>query len=70
MNQQLNEIVSRLRDAKQHRGRLTQIAAESGVSYRTIYTIMLGCVPSVTTSDKLAAYFTKLDRKAKKEKSA
>lgn len=69
MNQELQGIVKRLREAKEQRGRLKQIATGSGVSYRTIYSIMNIEPPiaSAATMDKLAAYFQKADRKAKKE---
>lgn len=67
MNTELQELVEKLREAKKERGRLSQIAADSGISYRTIYGLLIAEDPvaSARTSDKLAAYFKKADRKAR-----
>ena len=71
MNEQLQELLKRLNEAKEQRGRLAMIAAESLVSSRTIYAFMHGKPASAKTVDKLTAFFAKLDRsKSKKEKSA
>lgn len=69
MNQDLQGIVNRLAEAKEQRGRLTQIAAGSGVSYRTIYSLLHAAAPvaSAATVDKLLAYFKKADKRAAKE---
>lgn len=67
---QLKEIAARLLEERKQHGRLTQIASATGISSRTVYSVMSGLPVSIATADKLAAYFTKLDRKAKKEKSA
>lgn len=65
MNKQLQYIQSRLAEAKDQRGRLTKVAAETGISYRTIYGAMQqDASPSASTLDKLTDYFKKLDRKA------
>lgn len=67
MSEQLKEILARLKDAKEQRGRLTEIAAGAGITYRTLYAVMQpDCKPSAGTIDKLAAYFKKLDRRAGK----
>lgn len=65
MDEELQGIVKRLGEAKNQRGRLTRIATDSGVSYRTIYAVMIGSKPSLGTVEKLSAYFKKADRKAK-----
>lgn len=67
MNEELQGIINRLNEAKQERGRLTRIAADSGISYRTIYAVMIGTKPSLGTVEKLAAYFKKIDKKLAKE---
>lgn len=66
MNEQLQYIQERLAEAKKQRGRLTQIAGDTGISYRTIYGAMQAdASPSAPTLDTLTAYFKKLDRKVK-----
>lgn len=68
MNEQLQSVLDRLVKAKEERGRLSKIAAASGISYRTIYGMMQGGqTPSASTVDKLAAYFKREDKKASKE---
>lgn len=66
MNDQLLDIRKRLAEAAQHRGRLTRIAADCGLSYGTIYGVMHkeDKTPSASTVDKLAAYFKKAQRRA------
>lgn len=68
MSQELQGIVTRLTEAKTQRGRLKQIAGASGVSYRTIYSLMHDQPPvaSAATVDKLTAYFKKADKKLAK----
>lgn len=68
MSQELQCIINRLSEAKTQRGRLTQIANGSGVSYRTIYSLMHAASPvaSAATVDKLSAYFKKADKRASK----
>lgn len=66
MNEQLKEIQRRLVEAKTQRGRLKQIAEETGISSRTVYgTMQANASPSASTLDALTAYFKKIDRKAK-----
>lgn len=66
MSEQLKEIQRRLAEAKGQRGRLTEIAKETDISYRTIYGAMQeDARPSAPTLDKLTAYFKKYDRKVK-----
>lgn len=67
MNEELQKIVKRLNEAKQTRGLLTRIATDSGISYRTIYAVMVGAKPSLGTVEKLSAYFKKQDKKLAKE---
>lgn len=67
MTEELQEIIKRLTEAKAERGRLTRIASDSGISYRTIYAILIGATPSLGTVEKLTAYFKKLDKKLAKE---
>lgn len=69
MKEDLQKMVDKLHEAKQQRGRLSQIAADSGVSYRTIYGLMHteSPVASARTFDKLAAYFKKVERRIAKE---
>ena len=69
MTQDLQGIIRRLTQAKTQRGRLTQIAIGSGVSYRTIYSLMHDADPvaSAATMDKLSAYFKKIDKKLARE---
>ena len=68
MNQQLQDIQRRLILAKEQRGRLTQIAKETSISTRTLYSTMKpDATPSAATLDSLTAYFKKLDRKFAKE---
>lgn len=66
MSEQLENVLGRLRRAKLERGRLTRIATDTGISYRTIYGMMRAKqTPTSTTLDKLTAYFKKEDRRAK-----
>lgn len=69
MNDQLLDIRKRLNDASTERGRLTRIAAESGISYGTLYSVMHkeDKQPSAATVDKLAAYFKRAARATAKE---
>lgn len=61
MNTELQDILNKLGEAKKTRGRLSMIAADSGLSYRTIYSVMHDNPPTVTarTLDKLTSYFKK-----------
>lgn len=67
MTYDLQGILNRLNEAKEQRGRLTQIAQASGVSYRTIYGLMhpKEGAPKISaaTYDKLAAHFDSVDKK-------
>lgn len=69
MNTELQDIIRRLNEAKERRGRLAVIAAESRISTRTIYGLMHDETPKATarTIDKLADYFKKADKKLAKE---
>lgn len=69
MSEQLQAIVKGLNEAKEQRGRLAMIAADSKVSPRTIYSVMHGKPASATTIDKLSAALKKVDRKIRKEKA-
>lgn len=61
-------VLDRLTQAKAERGRLTQIAAATGISYRTIYGMMHAKQrPTATTIARLLNYFKKIDRKAAKQ---
>lgn len=67
MSEQLQELQRRLFAAKEQRGRLTEIAAGAGITYRTLYAVMQpDCKPSAATVDKLSAYFKKADKKLAK----
>lgn len=68
MNEQLLEVRKRLNEAKQERGRLTKIASDCDLSYRTVYGVMCkeDKTPTVKTIDKLHGYFKRQDRKEKK----
>lgn len=60
-------VLDRLAKAKGERGRLTQIAAATGISYRTIYGMMHAKQrPTATTIGRLLAYFRREDRKAER----
>lgn len=64
MNQQLQEIVARLRKASHTHGELAGIAQASGVSSRTIYNLLhKDSKPNLATLEKLEAHFKKADRK-------
>jgi DNA-binding phage protein len=67
MNEQLQQVLARLKKARLQRGQLARIAEDSGVTSRTIYNLMhKDCRPNLATLDKLLAYFKKADRKAKR----
>lgn len=68
MDQQGVEVVRRLQHERGTFGRIAQIGRESGVTPRTLYLLMSGKrEPSAATSDKLAAYFKKADKKLAKQ---
>jgi DNA-binding phage protein len=67
MDDELQKIIKRLNEAKEQRGRLTRIASDSGISYRTIYAVMTGAKPSLGTVEKLTAHFKKVDKKLAKD---
>lgn len=67
MNNPLQRVLDRLAEEKKQRGRLSRIAADTGISYRTIYGMMHAKQnPNAGTIDKLLAYFKKEDRRAER----
>lgn len=67
MIDRLQTVLGHLAEARKERGRLTQVAAKTGISYRTIYGMMHAKQsPNATTIDKLLAYFRREDRKAER----
>ena len=62
----LQTVRTKLREAGKKRGELALIAAESGVSPRTIYNLTHSDKgANLATLDKLLAYFKKAERRAK-----
>lgn len=67
MTDELQDIIKKLAAAKEgRRGGLSEVAAQSGISSRTIYGLLHDKEPKATvrTVNKLAAYFRKVQRKA------